>query len=228
VQRLCIFLFLPLIVFSCSRYAPEINEINWQVSLFKDLEAGRTYTRLSLFLNATDNDGFEDLESFSLISDKEELFWKVDSQSWVRVSMGDRVWIGTNSIRMQDFSDIPQGDYRIMLMDFSGESDERAFQLQYDEVPLKKSQFPKPSYSQNMVKVKGDPRSYLLFLFGETNQIMGTYDLPPAGLDLTRLPTQNNQPMAQPYFWGKYTYYLYRMVEGKNLGLISGPYRFRE
>ncbi|MBN1410838.1 MAG: hypothetical protein JW969_08325 [Spirochaetales bacterium] len=224
-------LLLPILflsVLSCSQYAPEINEFYWQMNLFKDAESGRTYPRLTLFLNPFDNDGFSDLDSFYLLSDSEELYWKIDSTVWTQVTFRDRQWIGTNSITMHDFSDIPEGDYRLLLMDYSGESDEEVFLLQYNANEFRKAVFPVPVFKQTALKLSDEKNPYLLFLYNNSDQYVNSFDIVQGVLDVTHLSTSNDPAVNQPFIAGNFKYYLYRLLPGINQGLMVGPYYFRE
>ena len=62
-----------------------------------------------------DPDGFEDIEEVYLISDSEELFWRLDSQSWRRSGDGEESWIGANGLRLPDGRPFPAGEYRLLL-----------------------------------------------------------------------------------------------------------------
>ncbi|GAH50406.1 unnamed protein product [marine sediment metagenome] len=111
----------------CTGKPPEIMRVFRQINLINDREQNIIYQSLSLFVQASDPDGFEDIEEIYIINDSEELFWRIDSESWIKTDSGDEIWIGSNSICMPDGSPLLKGEYRILLQDIGGDTAEQSF-----------------------------------------------------------------------------------------------------
>ncbi len=91
----------------------------WQVTLVDDRELDAHYTALSLFVRPDDPDGFDDLAELYLIDDQEELFWRLDPDTWQKSGSGDS-WIGSNGLVLPDGAPLPAGEYRLLLRDLAG------------------------------------------------------------------------------------------------------------
>ena len=65
-----------------------------------DPTTGANAETLGVFLVASDPDGMENLSAFYVINDDAELFWKVDSATWVTSTAEGETWIGTSSLAM--------------------------------------------------------------------------------------------------------------------------------
>lgn len=214
------FLFFFLIL-SCSRKAPEIYEHFWQLNIINDTETNRVYEKLSFFINVNDDDGFEDIEKVYLIHDKEELYWELNPQTWHNANIHGETWIGTNGVRMQNYADIPGGEYRIVLEDISGEYDEETFLLTRPEMEKSKIIFPKPVIKDYKLFVIGDSPVYSLWVYDKKwNFIQPHFEVKQEGFEYQRILARRQELGAGFY------YYLYIYDNSIKRGIISGPFSY--
>ncbi|MBN2444785.1 MAG: hypothetical protein JXJ04_25740 [Spirochaetales bacterium] len=214
-------LLLILFLGSCSRKAPEIYDYYWQINIIDDVETKRTYEKLSLFVSVHDDDGIEDIEKIYLLHDEEELFWEINSQVWNNSDLQGETWIGSNGIRMNDYSDIPEGEYRILLQDISGEYDEKTFLLKRPDVKKSNIIFPRPEMKEEKLFVKGMSSVYSLWIYDRKwNHIPPTYEIKKSGFDLRKILSRKKE------LEGGFYYYLYIFDSSIKRGLISGPFFF--
>ncbi|RLD28483.1 MAG: hypothetical protein DRI73_11540 [Bacteroidetes bacterium] len=122
IIKVIIFLSL-LFLNSCSGAAPEIGQIVWQINFLKSPEKTEILPTLSLFILVEDEDGITDIESLYIIHDESELFWKLNSETWITKVISGKNWVGSNKISMNDHSSLPSGKYRIMVIDKAGDRD---------------------------------------------------------------------------------------------------------
>jgi hypothetical protein len=127
-------LALPFL-FSCSGKPPQVHAISFQLSLFSSdvgtdgKGSSPPYEKLSVFAQTTDEDGLKNLDSLYIINDGAGLYWKLTPATWIEKEQSGDTWIGTNGIRMADFSPLPRGGYRFLILDKGGQRDEREFKL---------------------------------------------------------------------------------------------------
>ncbi|HUV09307.1 MAG TPA: hypothetical protein VMX75_16345 [Spirochaetia bacterium] len=219
-KRIGLVLLLCFMVFGCSGSPPEILDVYYQINMVRDPDSNRIDQTLSLFILPDDPDGLEDLDVLYLMQDDKELYWTLRSEEWQ--DLGDKAqnWIGSNTLSMPDGSDLPAGEYRILLKDLSGQAAERQFQVPIRKIKRDELSFP-------VLTLRGDR----LFVEGShgDNQIVvyergGGYKLsmPSSGEGIAR--REINSKGAD--FSSKYTYFVYTYDEPLDLGLISGPYSF--
>jgi hypothetical protein len=102
---------------ACGGKPPQIAAIEWRIE-----------TRPSL----SDEDGAEDIEQIWVLNDRERLAWGFDNATWTKKTEGDAVWIGSAGLTLSDYSKIPKGEYRILVLDRAGERSERDFSVDAD------------------------------------------------------------------------------------------------
>ncbi|MCX7025674.1 MAG: hypothetical protein NT080_13820 [Spirochaetes bacterium] len=156
----------------CSSNPPELVGIQARISVAPaDNVAGRLET-LSVFVSVRDQDGYGDLESFYVINDAEELFWKFTPETWLKREEGSDTWIGTSGIAPADGASIPRGRYRLALIDGSGERAERQFSVASPATDP--PHFPTLSISGGEAVISSPhPQNTLLFLDGSGETIVG-------------------------------------------------------
>ncbi len=131
-------------ILSCSSADPIIYDFKWQLQALQDQEGksgSNIKERLLIQLLADDDDGFEELYEIYVINDKSELYWRIISDEWKTVYFDQKQWILLSNIEVNDFTSLPRGEYRILLRDLSGYSDEKSFMLN-DNVKYSNMDFP--------------------------------------------------------------------------------------
>lgn len=202
----------------CTGQPPEILRVFWQINLIEDKEQGQIYESLSLFLRPRDPDGLEDIDEVYLISDAEELFWRLDSASWRRSGSGEETWIGSNGLRLPDGRAFPAGEYRILLRDVGGDTAEQTLAIQAPPVEQLRGYLPQVSVQRGAVLIGGGADSYQLWLYDAAGGYAGTRSV-------SRGTTATESLVAeQPALRGGFSFKVYTFVQGRNLGVISGPY----
>jgi hypothetical protein len=202
---------------SCAGKPPEILRVLWQVTLVDDRELDARYTAVSLFIKPSDPDGFDDLAELYLIHDREELFWRLDADSWQKSGTGEP-WIGSNGLGMPDGSPLPAGEYRVLLRDLGGESTEQTLRL--PEVGREELErlLPRVEVDAGEIRVQGRSFARQLWLYDAN----GAY--------LTIRPLQGNKQAvaellaAHPQLSGGFRFKVYTASGRERFGALSGPW----
>jgi hypothetical protein len=203
---------------SCTGQPPEILRVIWQVNLVEDLEQNLTYQSLSLFVKPNDPDGFEDIEDLHLINDEQELFWRLDGETWAQSGAEQEIWIGSNSLKMPDGASFPAGEYRILLRDVGGDSAEQTFRLRRVSSKQARSYLPRVRVAEGRIQVAGEAATYQLWVYDNSGRYVASF--PISENPLTVEAIINSQPALREGF----TFKVYGMAEDRNLGVNSGPY----
>jgi hypothetical protein len=207
-----------LILIGCSGGPPDILDVFYRVNLVNDQEQGMIYQKLSLFIMPDDPDGYEDLDLIYLIHDKEELFWTLDSQSWQKVSNGRESWIGSNSFCMPDNSDLPQGTYRILLKDLSGEKAETQIFLRMDSVDKLELKFPDAAVRDGRIFVESAYEENQILIYERGNVFRHSFSYSEGGLALGEI-FSTVEDLSYDF-----TFFVYAFDQKRDLGLVKGPF----
>jgi len=215
ISALCL---VALFLLGCTGEPPEIMQVFWQLNMVEDLEQNLTYQSLSLFVKPNDPDGFEDIEELYLINDEQELFWRLDVESWTQSGTEGEIWIGSNSLKMPDGSSFPAGEYRILLRDVGGDSAEQTIRLLFVSPKQARMYLPKVTVGNGEIRVSGEAGEYQLWVYDPGGRYIASF--PVSGKALTLKTITNSQPSLR----GGFTFKVYGLAEDGNLGINSGPY----
>ena len=205
-------LLLFLMFSSCSENPPEIEQLFWQSNRINDLEQKIIYDTLSVFIQVTDEDGIEDIETLYIINDKEELFWKTENVNLVIKENKDLTWIGSSRLKMNDYSMFPSGEYRVMVIDEAGERMETSFILKNSGVMAEEDDFPSLKISGN--NFTADNKTDVLWMYDSEGNLIsenytdGKYKTFPSADKTSEI-------------------FVYRFDKINGTGLITGPYKIR-
>ena len=213
-------LALALLPLACSNNPPQINNIRWQVVLFRNRLLGDTYQRLSVFLLANDKDGEKDLESMYVINDNDELFWSLPSEKWEKATIHGATWIGSNGLSMPDGRNLPAGMYRVLLEDQSGQTVETQFYVKKDNVETGNARFPSVSVKNDRIVVEGDFTDPEVWIYDANDAFVDRQPLPQKYADISSIRTKFKQ-LADGF-----TYYVYAKKNGVYYGVMTGPYYY--
>ncbi len=144
---------LAFVLAGCSGKPPVISRVMARPILVHDITRGTFSEQLSVFLGASDPDGQEDLSSFAVINDEAQLFWSVDSKTWVSSTAEGESWIGTNGLSMPDGAPFPEGTYRVLLSDVGGDTAEETFSLPGGRPAPAKAVYPAVSVKGGTIRV---------------------------------------------------------------------------
>ena len=175
--KTCLLIIILALFIGCTGKPPEIMRVFQQINLINDREQNIIYQSLSLFVQASDPDGFEDIEEIYIINDSEELFWRIDSESWIKTGSGDEILIGSNSICIPDGSPLPKGEYRILLQDIGGDTAEQSFVLESTLSESLRYYIPEISIDKGEISVSGKADSYTLWIYDKNGQYLGSFPL---------------------------------------------------
>ena len=211
-------LMLALVPLACTGSPPEILEILWEVRFERNRDSGLMYESLSLFVKPNDPDGSEDLEEMFLIQDQEELFWRLDPDSWSQSGSGSDLWIGSNNLRLPDGGRFPAGEYRVLLRDVSGESAEQTITLQAPALTEARGYLPEVSVGADTITIKPGDRDYVLWLYDLGGTFVSAVSVRRGSQSLGSLRA------SYPALQAGFRFSVYTRIDGRNLGIVDGPY----
>lgn len=202
----------------CTGSPPEILQDHADVYLFRDRSLEASYERLAFFVSARDEDGFEDIESLYLVHDEERLHWAIDADQWQREEREEETWLGRNDVQMADYSAMPRGVYRVLLLDAAGERDEREIRVTTPDVPLTAVRFPDLSLENDRLLVDSIHTSHTIHAFDEAGNLSASRDFGGQVVRVADLIGQGDL--------SRFALYLYTFDEENRIPLLTGPYQF--
>ena len=211
---------LLFVLISCSGAVPEIGQIVWQVNFLRTPLESSGHQELSVFMLIEDEDGIGDIESIYLIHDESELFWKLNPGIWKQKVLGGKNWIGSNSIRMNDRSILPAGNYRLVVIDKAGERDTRDFNISRKMLDVKNSEnIPELLIGPDIV-IKSKFPDNTLWIYDEAMQILKNIKIENGKINMEII----NNDTSNKARW--VTVYSFDTENG--IGLIRGPYPLQD
>jgi hypothetical protein len=202
----------------CSGKPPVISRVVGRPILVHDLLKGTYAARLSVFLVASDPDGADDLASFAVIDDEAELFWSVDSKSWVSASAEGESWIGTNSLVMPDGSPFPAGTYRVLLSDVGGDTAEDSFTLPSGLPAAADAAYPDVTIKGGTIKVTTSLSDVEVWVPSPDGRQSSRYPVTGPPLDVQSIAAAN------PSLGKAFSFWVYGSDSRRGFGVMSGPH----
>ena len=212
--------FILLFIAGCSENPPEIYQTFWQVNIFNNRENKLTYPQLSLFIQVHDPDGFEDLDEIYLINDKKELFWRLDSESWIEVTEEDENWIGSNTLSLPHPSMDFTGKYRLLLLDAGGASAEKVIIINYSPTSFSELHFPEAELPGGMINLakRNGSMEYTLWIYGNDERFRSAFKTSDGSIAIDSILKAHGDLANGFYF------FIYQQQKEADFGLISGPF----
>ena len=191
--------FLLFLLVGCGNDAPEIRRFTWDLTLVEsdgsEEDPGYSQEELSFFVLAEDKDGPDEVEYIYLIQEEEELSWILDEENWENISMGNDVWLGTSSLRMPGGEEFPRKNYRLVVIDKTGQRSEKEFYpaVKGGEEPI----FPKGKVEGKFFVLESPYSTHTLRVYNRTGEIVsetqsGDYQIP---LDLLKKGTSPGEEL---------------------------------
>jgi hypothetical protein len=202
----------------CTGEPPLISRVFTMPVFVRDLERGVTWARLGVFLVASDPDGQEDLSAFYVINDEAELYWKVDSGSWVTATAEGESWIGSNSLAMPGADPPPAGEYRVVLQDQGGDTVEDTFTLPRLETP-DDAAWPSASLEDDSITVTRPLEVTQAWFYSGDGKLVATMPVPAGTGRLSGVRA------SVPGFASGAAVWIYGHDRAKSRGMLIGPYR---
>ncbi len=205
---------------ACTGSPPEILQTEVHLEYVDNLDLEVTYEQLSAFVLVRDEDGFGDIRTLYLIHDQAELYWRLDSDSWTHRRSSGEDWVGFSGITMADWSAMPRGRYRLVVMDAAGEIDERAVSI--DAPALEAVRNHMPRFDARSQRVTVPSGGALLLSFAEDNDVPVAREraLSAGEYTVAELLGDPGSERAAP----RSPVYLYVEL-GSHYGSLSGPFR---
>ncbi len=208
----------------CSTHPPELLRVQAQQVLVNDPQRGPVYPALSLFAQVNDADGLEDLQELYLISDSQQLFWRLDAQTWTRVQQGSDNWVGSNQLALPDRRFLPAGEYRVLLMDLGGGQAEQTLYLNAPAEEPSAERFLPVTFTDGRIRIPGESGAggaVTLWLYGPDGRFHSAREYRPEGVPIRDVAA------ADPELAAGFQVRAWRVLERDNLGQISGPWYYR-
>jgi hypothetical protein len=202
----------------CTGEPPVISRVFAMPVFVRDIERGVTWARLGVFLVATDPDGQEDLSAFYVINDDAELYWKVESGSWITATAEGESWIGSNSLAMPGADPPPAGEYRVVLQDQGGDTVEDTFAVPPLGQP-QESEWPSASLEEDTITVTNPPEVTQAWFYSRDGKLVATMPVPAGTGRLSGVRA------SVPGFESGATFWIYGYDRATSRGLLIGPYR---
>ena len=198
-------LLTALLLAGCSSKPPEISRVYARIVYQRGDPAAAA--SLSVFLVANDPDGIENLSAFYVINDDAELFWKVDSASWIKATAEGETWIGTNALTMPDGEPVPAGTYRAVLEDSAGDTAEMTFDVHGTSNPPARAVYPTATVAGGAIRVSGPFPSYEVWTYGPDGAFVSSFPIadPSKPLDIQHM-ISTTPLLAQGFTFRAYAY----------------------
>ena len=219
VASILIILIL-LFITGCADNPPEIYQTFWQVNIFNNNESKITQPQLSLFIQVHDPDGLEDLDEIYLINDKKELFWKLDSESWIEVTEDGENWIGSNTLSLPHPSMDFTSEYRLLLLDVSGASAEKVIVINQSPASSAELHFPEVELSGSMINIakRNGSTEYILWIYGNDELFRSAFKTSDGLISIDKI-LEGHADLVNGFY-----FFIYQHQKEADFGLISGPF----
>ncbi len=209
---------LAFLLSNCSGSVPEIGQLAWQINFIQKEEESSSYVELSVFTMVSDEDGITDIDKIYIINDEAELFWVLDSSNWKMKVNSNGNWLGSNSIRMNDYSNLPTGTYRVLVIDKAGERDSRKFYISTKMLnSIKSNSFPKILIDDS-IQVDSKFQDNTLWVYDESMEILKKYEIESGEINASLINTDTSNKAR----WIS----IYSFDSESGTGLVKGPYSF--
>ena len=204
---------------SCTGSAPVITQVFRQENFRFDPELGRIYRELSLFLHVSDGDGIDDLDSVYLVSDAEELFFRIDRDEWVLREESGEIWIGSNRLVMPAGEGLPGGTYRVILLDRAGERTSWEIYIPQPTFPEPDaSRFSRLNFEDGRASISGAAgERHILWFYNEAGETVKSFATRDPSFPLESAISSRELAAVREI-------YLYRLDSSTGMGMISGPF----
>jgi len=209
-----------LMLAGCSGKPPVLSRVFGRVIYVHDSATNTDSETLGVFLVASDPDGMENLSAFFVINDEAELFWKVDSTSWVTSSAEGETWIGTTSLTMPGATPIPPGEYRVLLQAKGGATVEDSLTVPSRTVSAADAKYPTAVIENGLIRVSGAAAGHEIWVYGKDGKFAGAF--PSAGV--SKPVSVQAIEASVPSLAGGFTFRVFAWNAAAGYGVLSGSY----
>jgi hypothetical protein len=197
-----------------------LSRVFGRVIYVHDSATNTSSETLGVFLVASDPDGMENLSAFYVINDEAEIFWKVDSASWVTSSAEGETWIGTTSLSMPGTTPIPPGEYRVILQASGGATVEDTLTVPPRAVTAADAKYPTAVIENGVIKVSGAPAGYEVWAYGKDGKFAGAFPFSGGSKPVTLQVIESSGPALT----GGFTFRVFAWNAAAGYGVLSDSY----
>ncbi|MCK5671726.1 MAG: hypothetical protein KAH95_00025 [Spirochaetales bacterium] len=181
-------------------------------------EETKIVQELSLFVLVEDEDGVSDIANVYIIHDESELFWELDPDNWAIKVISGKNWLGSNSISMNDNSNMPSGLYRIVVIDKAGERDSSKINIPSSMLKSDKNiKFPNLIIDSDII-IESDFLDNTLRIYDESMVLLKNLKIESGKINKSIIVNDTNSKAH----WVS----IYSFNEETGTGYIRGPYLF--
>mgnify|MGYP006290866625 CR=1 FL=1 len=214
--------FFVIIVFiftvaACDTAPPELQQVYWQLNVKNDVVSLQVYETLSVWVQARDEDGPDDLDYIYLIHDESELMWEISADVWNEAEQQGERWYGTNELVQADLSNFPRGEYRIVVLDTAGERDERTIYISLQKNITEPAQLPEAESEEGGLAVSKAPFGFTIWGYNEDGNFI-------ASIRDRSKPVPFEELEEQIPGMSSFSIYSYNINDG--YGMVSGMYEY--
>ena len=205
----------------CSGKPPVISRVYARVVYVHDTTTSRSSESLGVFLVASDPDGMENLSAFYVINDDAELFWKVDSASWVTTTAEGETWIGSTSLTMPGSAPLPAGEYRVVLQSVAGDTTEDTFTVPVRTASASEAAYPSARVEGGVIRITGPSQGAEVWVYGRDGAFIAAY---PANGTPDALNVQTIA-RSSPALAEGFSFRVYAQNERGGYAVLAGPWQ---
>jgi hypothetical protein len=217
-------LLLAALCAGCSGKPPVLSRVLGRVIYVYDSATSTSSETLGVYLVASDPDGMENLSAFYVINDDAELFWKVDSSSWITATAEGESWIGTSFLAMPGASAVPPGEYRVVLQSKDGATVEQTFTVAAREVTAATAKFPTVVVEAGRIRVSGTSGAYEVWAYGKDGRFAGAFSSAGPSSPVSMASINASSPSLASGF----TFRVFVWHADAGYGVLSGKYSSSE
>ncbi|MBF9016839.1 MULTISPECIES: hypothetical protein [unclassified Oceanispirochaeta] len=207
---------LLILLFSCSGSPPTIINTDWMVVYTKDFSRGGVYAELNFFAQLEDSDGIEDISEISIHRDDLGWSWNLNPDNWVSYSVEGESWLGSNGLTRG--GSIPGGDYRLLIVDRSGQRNETVFKVSDPALEAASLTFPSLKVIDDSLLIStGGREPVVLWFYNDKGVLITEKYSAPGRFRIDEIISSEEKQIAR---WVM----IYFQDEIGGYGLKSGPF----
>lgn len=207
---------LLILLFSCSGSPPVIINTEWMLVYTQDFNRGGVYSELNFFAQLEDSDGIEDISEISIHKDELGWAWNLNPENWASYSQDGEDWLGSNGLTRG--GTIPVGDYRLLIVDRSGQRNETVFRIEIPELEFSDIEFPSLKVLDDRLWISTGEREPVVLWFYNDKGILIAEKYTASGLfQFSEILSPEEMQIAS---WVM----IYYQDEAGGYGLKSGPF----
>ncbi len=192
---------------------------DWMVVYTRDTVLGKDYQELDFFVQLRDDDGETDIAEIYLMREDLSWSWRIDETNWVSNSRDGEFWLGANGLTLGNEEPLPSGEYKLLVIDRSGQRDELTVSIRQPNADMEKLDFPRISRNKEFLKIDSEVSPLVLWFYDSQAEVVSEKYIEPGSYLLADLLSNEEK---QRVTW----FYAYYQDERNGYGLKTGPFLF--